>query len=127
MNATRLSSVRSALFVPLADERFIAKAHERGADALLLDLEDSVPPAQKAEARKRLPEAARSLAAKGATVMLRVNSEAANLADDLRAAALARVAGVDNGYVRSRLAKASERPVADKSHNLRRTKCARHS
>jgi citrate lyase subunit beta/citryl-CoA lyase len=94
MNADELSSLRSALFVPLADERFIARAHERGADALLLDLEDSVPPAQKAEARKRLPDAARALMAKGATVMLRVNSEAANLADDLRAAAQARVAAV---------------------------------
>ena len=69
-----LTSLRSALFVPLADERFLAKAHERGADALLLDLEDSVPPAQKAAARARLPEAARRLAALGATVMVRVNS-----------------------------------------------------
>ena len=62
MNTQQLSSLRSALFVPLADERFIARAHERGADALLLDLEDSVPPAQKAAARARLPEAARALA-----------------------------------------------------------------
>lgn len=94
MNASELSSLRSALFVPLADERFIAKAHERGADALLLDLEDSVPPAQKVAARARLSSAASALAAKGATVMLRVNSEAAHLADDLKAAAQARVAAV---------------------------------
>jgi citrate lyase subunit beta/citryl-CoA lyase len=94
MNATDLSSLRSALFVPLVDDRFLAKAHERGADALLLDLEDSVPPAQKAQARARLPEAARGLAAKGAAVMLRVNSDAAHLAEDLRTAAQARVAAV---------------------------------
>ena len=55
MNAPELSSLRSALFVPLADDRFLAKAHGRGADALLLDLEDSVPPAQKAQARARVP------------------------------------------------------------------------
>ena len=60
--------------MPLADERLLQRAHERGADALLLDLEDSVPPAQKAAARARLPEAARRLAALGATVMARVNS-----------------------------------------------------
>jgi citrate lyase subunit beta/citryl-CoA lyase len=89
-----LASLRSALFVPLADERFIAKAHERGADALLLDLEDSVPPAQKAAARARLPEAARRLAAQGATVMLRVNAAPELLGDDLKAAAQAPLAAV---------------------------------
>ena len=85
--ALNFASLRSALFVPLADERFIAKAHERGADALLLDLEDSVPPAQKVAARARLPEAARQLAAQGATVMVRVNSLPEWFADDLKAAA----------------------------------------
>jgi citrate lyase subunit beta/citryl-CoA lyase len=86
--------MRSALFVPLADERFIAKAHERGADALLLDLEDSVPPAQKLAARARLPEAARQLAAQGATVMVRVNSAPEWAADDLKAAAQSAVSAV---------------------------------
>ena len=90
----KLAAMRSALFVPLADERFLAKAHERGADALLLDLEDSVPPAQKAEARARLAAAVKRLAAAGATVMVRVNSEARHLADDLKAAAQARVGAV---------------------------------
>lgn len=89
-----LISLRSALFVPLADERFLAKARERGADALLLDLEDSVPPAQKASARARLPEAARGLAAPGAIVMVRVNSAPEHLAEDLKAAAQSPVAAV---------------------------------
>ena len=78
MNSPDLKSLRSALFVPLADERFLAKAHQRGADALLLDLEDSVPPAQKDGARRRLPEAAQRLANTGATVMVRVNSDPAH-------------------------------------------------
>lgn len=86
--------MRSALFVPLADERFLEKAHERGADALLLDLEDSVPPAQKAAARARLPEAARRLAALGATVMARVNASAEWLSEDLKAAARSPLAAV---------------------------------
>jgi citrate lyase subunit beta/citryl-CoA lyase len=94
MHAVDFRSLRSALFVPLADERFLAKAHERGADALLLDLEDSVPPAQKAEARARMPDAARRLAAQGATVMLRVNPALELLADDLKAAAQAPLAAV---------------------------------
>jgi len=94
MSGRGLQSLRSALFVPLADERFLAKAHERGADALLLDLEDSVAPAQKTAARARLPEAARRLAALGATVMVRVNSTPDHLAEDLKAAAQSPVAAV---------------------------------
>lgn len=91
---TDLFALRSALFVPLADERFLARAHERGADALLLDLEDSVPPAHKITARARLPEAARRLAALGALVMVRVNSTPELLAGDLKAAAQSDVAAV---------------------------------
>ena len=95
MTATvNLASLRSALFVPLADDRFLAKAYQRGADALLLDLEDSVPPAQKANARARLLEAAQRLSAAGATVMVRVNSDVDHLAEDLKAAAQAPLAAV---------------------------------
>jgi citrate lyase subunit beta/citryl-CoA lyase len=94
MTPNPLQSLRSVLFVPLADERFLARAHERGADALLLDLEDSVPPAQKAEARRRLADAVRLLQSRGATAMVRVNAEVQYLADDLRAAAQARVGAV---------------------------------
>ena len=89
-----LTSLRSALFVPLADERFLAKAHQRGADALLLDLEDSVPPALKTAARARLPDAARRLAAQGATLMVRINSAPELFADDLKAAAQSPVQAV---------------------------------
>jgi len=89
-----LQSLRSALFVPLADERFLARAHERGADALLLDLEDSVPPPQKLAARARVPEAVRQLAARGATVMVRVNSLTEWCADDLKAVAQTQAAAV---------------------------------
>src|SRR5262245_45874301 len=42
---------RSMLFVPAHVEKFVAAAHTRGADAYLLDLEDSVPLPQKAAAR----------------------------------------------------------------------------
>lgn len=43
--------LRSLLFVPGDSERKFAKAQTSGADALILDLEDSVAPARKAEAR----------------------------------------------------------------------------
>ncbi|MGN6155126.1 MAG: HpcH/HpaI aldolase/citrate lyase family protein [Sphingomicrobium sp.] len=47
---------RSWLFVPADSEKKIAKAIESDADALIFDLEDSVVPARKAEARDRLKE-----------------------------------------------------------------------
>lgn len=46
--------LRSMLFVPGDSERKFAKARGIGADALILDLEDSVAPSMKAEARARV-------------------------------------------------------------------------
>jgi citrate lyase subunit beta/citryl-CoA lyase len=57
--------MRSLLFVPGDSERKLEKALASGADALLLDLEDSVAPEAKPRARERVAEylvAARSLA-----------------------------------------------------------------
>jgi citrate lyase subunit beta/citryl-CoA lyase len=45
---------RSWLFVPADSERKIARALDSEADALIFDLEDSVAPAKKAEAREIL-------------------------------------------------------------------------
>lgn len=44
--------LRSLLFVPADSERKFAKASGIGADALILDLEDSVAPPRKALARE---------------------------------------------------------------------------
>src|SRR5918996_2860366 len=66
-------SWRSLLFVPVLSERFLAKAHERGADAIILDLEDSILPARKADARAALPAAVLRVAQKGADVVVRIN------------------------------------------------------
>ena len=44
--------LRSLLFVPADSERKFAKASGIGADALILDLEDSVAPPRKAFARE---------------------------------------------------------------------------
>src|SRR5258708_23096592 len=68
-----LPAWRSLLFVPVLSERFLAKAHTRGADALILDLEDSIIPANKAAARKALPAAVPRVAQNGADVVVRIN------------------------------------------------------
>jgi citrate lyase subunit beta / citryl-CoA lyase len=44
--------LRSALYIPAANEKAVAKADSLGADAVILDLEDSVAPDAKAAARK---------------------------------------------------------------------------
>ena len=49
-----LPNLRSLLFVPGNREDFFPKAAAAGADALVLDLEDSVPPAVKQDARGRV-------------------------------------------------------------------------
>ena len=59
---------RSILYVPGNVSKFIDKAHERGADCVLVDLEDSVPPAQKPEARAMLPDTMKKVARGGADV-----------------------------------------------------------
>ncbi len=64
---------RSLLYVPANVERFIQKAHTRGADGIILDLEDSVPPAEKEAARKRVPELAPRVGQNGADVLVRIN------------------------------------------------------
>ncbi|MGV8953458.1 MAG: HpcH/HpaI aldolase/citrate lyase family protein [Cypionkella sp.] len=73
--------IRSLLYVPADSERFIAKAHERHADAIILDLEDSVAPENKAAARAGLGRSVASVGQGGAKVFVRVNSS-----DDLQLA-----------------------------------------
>ncbi|MFB9984912.1 HpcH/HpaI aldolase/citrate lyase family protein [Mesorhizobium kowhaii] len=83
---------RSLLFVPAHVPRFVETAHKRGADGVILDLEDSVPQDQKGEARRQLPESVAKVRRKGASVLVRVNHGLRALAADLDAAV---IAGVD--------------------------------
>jgi citrate lyase subunit beta/citryl-CoA lyase len=86
--------IRSFLFVPASSDRFIAKAHERGADAVILDLEDSVARGEKVGARGRLAQAAPRVGQNGAKVFVRINSEE-DLADaDAEAACRAGAFGI---------------------------------
>lgn len=64
---------RSALFIPVHIDKFVAKAHTRGADAYILDLEDSVPLELKAEARKCVVPAAKTVSQDGADALVRIN------------------------------------------------------
>ena len=77
---------RSILYVPGNVPRFIDKAHERGADCVLVDLEDSVQPAQKPEARAMLPEAMKKVVRAGADVAVRINRPMRLAIPDIEAA-----------------------------------------
>ncbi|TIS74989.1 MAG: CoA ester lyase, partial [Mesorhizobium sp.] len=57
--------LRSLLYVPAHKTKFVEKAHTRGADAIILDLEDSVPLATKREARDLLAPAVSAIKAAG--------------------------------------------------------------
>lgn len=71
--AFRQRRCRSLLFVPAHLPKFVDKSHERGADGIVLDLEDSVPWPSKSEARHRLGDSIAQAGQKGASVLVRVN------------------------------------------------------
>ena len=76
---------RSSLILPVNVRRFVEKAYDRGADAIVLDLEDSVPAQEKASARKLVRDSLPLAARGGAEVLVRVNNDPALLVDDIDA------------------------------------------
>lgn len=73
------------LFIPAHREDFVSKAHKRGADAYVLDLEDSVPEGQKGEARQAVVNAAETVAQEGAAALVRINQALRLAVRDLEA------------------------------------------
>ena len=64
---------RSVLYMPGANARALEKAKSLDADALILDLEDSVAPDAKAEARARVAEAVRAGGYGRREIVIRIN------------------------------------------------------
>ena len=77
---------RSMLILPVNNPHFVEKAYLRGADAIVLDLEDAVPPGEKDSARNMVKDAIRLAGRGGADVLVRVNNEPSLLDGDLEAA-----------------------------------------
>jgi citrate lyase subunit beta / citryl-CoA lyase len=87
--------MRSWLFVPADSERKLARAPQAGADALILDLEDSVVPANRALARRQARAFLEANPAAGFQRWVRINPLASGAAlDDLAAVAPGRPDGV---------------------------------
>jgi citrate lyase subunit beta/citryl-CoA lyase len=85
---------RSLLYVPANVEKFVDKAHTRGADCIQLDLEDSVPPSEKDAARRAVQGAAARVRRGGADVIVRVNSPMDVTEQDLDASICPDVDGI---------------------------------
>jgi citrate lyase subunit beta/citryl-CoA lyase len=70
---TELPVWRSLMYVPVNVEKYVDKAHTRGADVIQLDLEDSVPPGEKERARTLVESAAARVKRGGSDVIVRIN------------------------------------------------------
>ena len=95
-----MTRLRSLLFVPGNQAKMLAKAESVAADAVVPDLEDSVPDAEKANARAMTASVLPRLAAKKPLVVPRVNSLGTPwLEDDLAAVVGPGVYGVSVGKI----------------------------
>src|SRR5271154_2173663 len=87
--------IRSFLFVPADSERKLARSLDSGADALILDLEDSVAAVNRPTARKLAREFLDAHGSDRAARYVRVNPLASGLAlDDLAATVAGRPDGI---------------------------------
>ena len=77
-----MAVMRSVLYVPGNNEKMISKAGSLQADIVTLDLEDSVPPAEKANARKISAEALGVVKSGCSEVYVRLNNWETLLTDD---------------------------------------------
>jgi citrate lyase subunit beta/citryl-CoA lyase len=83
---------RSMLYVPSNNEKFLQKVNQRGADAIILDLEDSIPLDQKSTARLGLASIVERLMNQKADILVRINRPLVHAIPDLIAAT---IEGVD--------------------------------
>ncbi len=88
-----MKPIRSFLYAPGNRERIMAKAPEAGADAVMFDLADSVPIAEKDTARKMVADALAALAGRNLFVKLN-DADSGYIEDDLDAVAIAGLSGV---------------------------------
>lgn len=79
-------SLHSLLFVPALNDKFIDRAHERSADAVVFDLEDSIVDDRKKAARDAVASAIARVRPHGLPLLVRVNNAPELLEHDLRAA-----------------------------------------
>jgi citrate lyase beta subunit len=97
---------RALLFCPATERRKLEKAARLGADAVIIDLEDSVAPSRKAEARAAAARALSELDFGRSERLVRVNPRGAGLEEDTRATGSIR--RPPDGYVLPKVDSAAE-------------------
>ncbi len=106
---------RSLLILPANVQKFVEEAYRRGADAVALDLEDSVPEVEKNNARGGIRSAIELAGKGGADVLVRVNNEPMHIVDDLEAAVFPGLHGI---FLPKTETAAQARLVSDIIHKL---------
>jgi citrate lyase subunit beta/citryl-CoA lyase len=97
-----LEILRSLIFVPGNRRDMLEKARDFDADAIVADLEDSVPPAEKENARGVVRDMAPTLSGLGQKVLVRLNSLDTGLTRDELAALIGpHLYGISIGKVES--------------------------
>ncbi|EFO31268.1 citryl-CoA lyase [Roseibium sp. TrichSKD4] len=81
-----MTAPRTLLFVPATDKKRVQKASTLDVDVVILDLEDSIPPADKNKARGVLLEQVSSLKSAEIPVYVRVNAPFSLMQKDIHAA-----------------------------------------
>jgi citrate lyase subunit beta/citryl-CoA lyase len=110
---------RSSLILPVNIPRFVERAYTRHADGIVLDLEDSVPAAEKASARTLVKPSIPLAARGGAEVAVRVNNEPGLLDDDVDAAVHP---GLDNLHIPKAESPEQIREIAARVDRLERAR-----
>ncbi|WP_346232203.1 CoA ester lyase [Parafrigoribacterium mesophilum] len=115
-SAPRSRSPRSYLYVPGDQEGRLSGASGRGADALILDLEDSVPMQNKAGARELVAGWLAHRSAPSGELWVRINSTSPE--PDIAAVVLAGVTGVMIPKAEPELLQKIDQLLSDREHSL---------
>ena len=90
-----MAVMRSVFYIPGNNEKMVGKAPEFPADIVTLDLEDSVPPAEKVKARECVRENLKFAGTGGSKIYSRINNwETLMTNDDLEAVVHEGLSGV---------------------------------
>lgn len=80
--------------MPVNVHKFVEKAHTRGADAVMLDLEDAVPDVKKENARNTVRKAIEQAGGIGGQVFVRINNEPTLLEEDIKSSICMGLTGI---------------------------------
>jgi len=87
----RLPPIRSWLYAPGNNPKLLGRVFEAGADAVILDLEDAVPPSEKIRAREMVAETVRARHDQaGPVLFVRINHPSTGLVEEDVAATVGR-------------------------------------